>query len=261
VHSAVVTSTYRLATAWDHPAARGFCDSIDAMVDSLPAEAVIHDARNTVYRCHALGSELVVKRFSYGKRWPQRLISDRRPSKAVRSFAIAERLLAARVPTPEPIAAVDRRQGDHLVRAYYCCRHLAHDGSARDLQGAAAGERTPIIRALGHFAAFLHGQGILHRDFNSSNVLIVQRGRPQPEFFLIDLNRIRFGRVGALRGLYNLLLLGFRGEDAGVLLDGYCAGGRGWRGQRGLFALFAHIHALIWAVKKTTRPLRRRCGL
>lgn len=261
VTAASETTALRLAAAWDGPAGRAACAGIDALVAGLPDAAVLHRDRNTLWRCEVLGRPVVVKRFRLRRSLRMRIDLACRGSKALRSFDIAQRLLGLGMATPEPLAAVEVHEDGAVARAYYVCAWQEHAGTARALRDEGFPEAERHVRELGGWAGRLHEAGALQRDLNGGNVLLV--GAPAGSFVhaLVDLNRVRFGRVALRRGLANLVLLGFPGDRARPLVEGYCAA-RGadadaaWRA----FRLERALQRAWWRCKSATRPLRRRLG-
>jgi len=257
--------SYRLAPAWDHQQGRDFCAGIAGFVRDLPGSAVIYRGRNTLVRCAALGREVVIKQFRTPSAF-KALLYRLRAGKARRSFEVGRRLGELGVATPEPLAAVEYRQGGRLVESYYCCAWVASLGTVRDLHDPAHPDRRQRIEELGAFVGRLHKLRVFHRDLTSGNILMVA-DREKPGVVahsLVDLNRLEFRRVGWLGGLANLMGPGFRGDDVTTLIAGYCRA-RGSAIGPGFSALVYRLLRLpydaMWAVKNRTRPLRRRIGL
>ena len=252
-----------LAPRWNHAAGRAFVAGLDGFCAALPVEATIHHARNALYRCRALGESVVIKRFQVrGNRW-KRLTDRIGEGKALRTFRIADELSRRGVHTPTPLAACERREGGALVAAWYVCADQPNAGTVRDLLRTDHPDRLAHIRRFGAWAAEVHDAGVLHRDFNSANILLVPRGDGAFAHSLVDLNRIRFGHIGALGGLYNLLQPGFFAiDEAQALLDGYVPARREGLGDldREAYHLLACLHRAHWALKKASRPLRRKIG-
>ena len=255
-----VTAIVRLAPEWEQPETRGFCSALESTSRQVPPEAVIHEGRNLIFRQRVGGGEVAIKRFPVSGF--RRLVYRFRTSKAVRAFDHAARLVAMGIGTPRPLAAVEVRRGGALLASFYCCRLVPTVGEARLLKHADAPRRAELVALLGEFIGGLHESGVLHRDLTSGNVLLVPDGASPVgvAFHLVDLNRMRFGRVGVQAGLANLAQL--RLGDEGLLLEAYCrARGLGVARARPYYRIRRKLRTLRQTVKERTRPVRRRLGL
>lgn len=238
-----------------------FCEQIGMFMATLTDADAIHRGRNTLYRCRVLGYPAVIKSFRKPAWW--RNLVGKRASKAFRSFEIAQRLQAFGVATPQPLAAIEVRAGKRLAASYYICADQQHRATMRDVHEPDFPDRERVLEGFGRFAADLHDHGILHRDLTSGNILLVP-GRGVVGFSLVDLNRVRIGRVSRSAGIRNLLQTGFEGEDALALLRGYCAARKPTlelAGAARSYALWGGWHRLRWFAKNKTRKARRKVGL
>ncbi len=256
-----VTTVVRLAAGWDTPQRRAWCERLEDRARAVPESAVIYRGRNVIFRDVVAGEEVAVKRFpvaSPGKRLVYRL----RATKAVRAFDHAVRLETLGVGTPRPFAAVEVRRGSSPLASYFCAAFLPEFREARELRLPGAPDRGFLLGLLGEFVGRLHEFGVLHRDLTSGNILLV----PEPArsggvcFQLVDINRMRFGRVGVRAGVANLVQL--RLNDGGEVLEGYCrARGLAPSRLRRLYAVRLALRGVTQGVKERTRPWRRRIGL
>ena len=250
----------RLAEGWDDPEHRAFCAELELISRKVPREAVIHAGRNLIFRHLLAGEGVAVKRFPVSG--GRRLVYRVRTGKAVRAFDHAARLVALGIGTPRPLAAVEFRHGRALAASYYCCALVSGFREARELKRPGAPGRELLLEELGAFVGRLHELGALHRDLTSGNVLLL----PDPSrpggvsFQLVDINRMRFGKVGMRTGLTNLAQL--RLHDDGLLLAGYCRV-RGVQPAEvgGYYRLRSGLRSAGRTLKDRTRPLRRRLGL
>jgi serine/threonine protein kinase len=255
-----VTVVARLVPEWEQPAAKALCTRLEALSRQVSAEAVIHSGRNLIFRHRVGNEEVAVKRFPVSG--GRRLIYRLRSSKAVRTFDNAVRLLALGIGTPRPLAAVEVRRGGALLASFYCCMFLPTFREARSLKSSGATDRAALLELLGEFIGRLHESGVKHRDLTSGNVLLI----PDPDkpagvsFQLVDLNRVRFGRIGIGAGLGNLAQL--RLPDSGALLSGYCRA-RSLHVSRAApyYRFRLGLRTVRQLIKERTRPLRRRLGL
>lgn len=236
-----------LAPPFDTAAGRTWADRLPALVAQAPDQAVIYRARNTLVRVPGPdGAEVVVKAFGRGKWY--------RPGgsaiKARKSFLAALGLVERGLATPAPVAAI-AAEG----RGYYACAWVPGCATVWDLHfGRVQGDPAALAR----FIAAMHQAGALHRDNTPGNILLRPRTDGGHDHLVVDTNRIAFGPVGLLAGLRNLVMT----ECHGHLVDPYLeARGATSAGLRSWYDAWAIEHRWRWAVKRGSRPLRRKLGL
>ncbi|HVT60008.1 MAG TPA: lipopolysaccharide kinase InaA family protein [Thermoanaerobaculia bacterium] len=264
--------------------------AVERMIDPGAALKTLHWGRNYLYltRIATLAGplEVVVKQFRHrGLR--ERLRRRLRGSKAASSWRVAQALLAAGIPTPEPVMLLE--SAEEAGPAFYVCRYLGDVLEARYLLRAAnagrAAELFPeidlerFLRGLGCQVRRLHDAGFWHRDLSMGNLLLSRRGclagpaGPEQPYttYLVDLNRARVGRRLTLseraRDLSRLAIL--EPEHQALFLGSYWAGdgtgataapGAEPRFARGFY--LAYHHAFLWKNrwKERLRGGRRRSG-
>jgi len=250
----------RLAEGWDRPELRAWCGRLEALAAGAPPEAEIYRGRNLIFRTTLDGREVAVKRFpveSPGKR----LIYRFRTTKAVRTFDHAVRLVGLGVGTPGPLAAVEVRRRGWPIASYFCSEFIPQFREARILRLPETPDRAVLLEQLGAFVGRLHELGVLHLDLTAGNVLLVPDPRHPHgfEFRLVDINRMRFGRVGTRAGIANLAQL--RLNDGGELFAGYCsARALDPVRLRSSYRTRVALRSLRQDFKERTRPWRRRIG-
>jgi 3-deoxy-D-manno-octulosonic acid kinase len=159
------------------------------------------------------------------------LFTGWRRSRPVTEFRVLERLVAAGLPVPAPLAADVRRRGlvytgglitrripDALPLADLLPDDTAHDG---------------LWRRVGACVRRFHDAGLVHADLNARNILVDGQG----SVFLIDFDRARI-RPGArarfrrnLERLHRSLVKLWPGEAAGQLPAAWSELERGYHGS------------------------------
>lgn len=170
------------------------CLSLSEYVNEMPARfgregRQLFKARNEVRLMEADGCRLAVKRFKRMGLFGQ-VGSLFRSGKALRSYSNACRLTTLGVPTPRPVACIEKRNVlGFLKDSYYICDYIdlppICDGLAED--GYFNREMT---QAFARFVASLHDKGVLHHDLNNTNVRFSHDGK-EYKFTLIDINRMK----------------------------------------------------------------------
>jgi hypothetical protein len=115
-----------------------------------------------------------------------------RKSKAKRSFIYAKILKENNIGTPEPIAFYENNTWLRLLDSYYICQHLEVDYVFKELFNKDIPELDKILRQFAHFCFKLHEAGIEFLDHSPGNTLIKKRLDGNYDFFLVDLNRMKF---------------------------------------------------------------------
>lgn len=154
----------------------------------------IKKGRNELKLLEHNGVRFCVKSFGNLNPCNRAVYSFIRPSKANRSFNYALRIMDLGVKTPEPVAFVEYYDKNRLLQnSYYISVYLVHDMSLKDAFDMELSDRLELLSGFARFACNqLHNNGIIHKDLSASNVLINTNPDNTYDFYLIDLNRIRF---------------------------------------------------------------------
>ncbi len=116
-----------------------------------------------------------------------------RKSKARRSFEFAQILLKKNIGTPRPIAFYEESSFPGLRKSYYVSEHMKYDLTFRELITIPDyPDHENILRQFTHFCFELHEKGIEFLDHSPGNTLIKKTSANKYDFYLVDLNRMRF---------------------------------------------------------------------
>lgn len=115
-----------------------------------------------------------------------------RKSKAHRSYFYAKILKDKGIGTPDPIAFYENKSWYRLYDSYYICEHLTPDYVFKNLFNVHIEDLDIILKQFAHFCFKLHENGIEFLDHSPGNTLIKKVGEKQYEFYLVDLNRMKF---------------------------------------------------------------------
>lgn len=145
-----------------------------------------------------------------------------RPSKAKRSYLYALKLVDKNIGTPKPIAYVEKFDFIGLNKSYYICEHLEFDLMFRELvTNSEWPEHERILRAFTRFCYRLHENGIEFKDHSPGNTLIKKK-EDTYQFYLVDLNRMKFHKKMALQQrMYNLRRLTPKLDMVSIIADEY----------------------------------------
>lgn len=116
-----------------------------------------------------------------------------RKSKAKRSYESALILLEKGIGTPLPVAYQENFGIWGLTSSYYASLHLDYDLTYRELvEIKDFPDEVNILRQFTRFCWKMHEAGIEFKDHSPGNTLVKKKPDGQYEFFLVDLNRMKF---------------------------------------------------------------------
>lgn len=115
-----------------------------------------------------------------------------RKSKARRSFEYANFLLKNNIGTPNPVAFFENHDFFGLKESFYVSEHLNADLTYRELVETNYPDAENILRQFTQFSYNLHEKGIEFLDHSPGNTLIIKKPQGTYDFFLVDLNRMKF---------------------------------------------------------------------
>ncbi len=159
---------------------------------SEKGEYVTKGERNVIKRVQLEGVSFNIKKFKTPNVFQSLVYEFLRKSKAKRSFEYASRLIGLGINTPFPIAYMEMFSGG-LKKSYYVSEHVDYDFDFRELiHNPGFQKRNEILRQFTQFTFKLHENGVNFLDHSPGNTLIIDHGKDVYEFYLIDLNRMRF---------------------------------------------------------------------
>lgn len=115
-----------------------------------------------------------------------------RKSKAKRSYEYALFLRDKNIGTPTPIAFHENKSPFALYDSYYICEHVFYDLTFRELVETNYPNAENILRKFVNFTYQLHQNGIEFIDHTPGNTLIKKNMNKDYDFYLVDLNRMKF---------------------------------------------------------------------
>jgi len=144
-----------------------------------------------------------------------------RNSKAERSFAYAKTLLQRGVNTPQPIAYQENYSFLGVLNSYYVSIHQDYDFTFRELTYQPNfPRREKILRDFTRFTHHFQEQGIFFIDHSPGNTLIKKTNK-EYEFYLVDLNRMKFKKLSFYDRIKNFARLTPDKEIYVILADEY----------------------------------------
>jgi len=149
-------------------------------------------SRNSIKLFDFNGKSINVKSFKKPDFFQGIIYRFFRKSKAKRSFEYAKILESKDIGTPKPIAYYENNSGLTLKESFYISEHLQPDFIFRDLFLKEFLDLENILRQFAHFCFKLHENGIEFKDHSPGNTLIKEVEKGKYEFYLVDLNRMKF---------------------------------------------------------------------
>ncbi len=177
--------------------------------------------RNFIKNITIDGIELNIKSFKIPNLVNKIAYKFFRKSKARRSFEYGNKLLNLRINTPKPIAFIEYSSALFLQNSYYISEQFSDDLTYRELIN---NHDYPgfelILRAFTRFTFNLHEKGINFLDHSPGNTLIKKNGE-EYEFYLVDLNRMKFQNMSFEERMKNFAKLSPKDIMLDIMSDEY----------------------------------------
>lgn len=159
--------------------------------------------RNVIKKVEIEGVFYNIKKFKTPNAFQSLVYQYIRKSKAKRSFEYAEILTKKDIKTPLPVGYIEHFSGG-LKESYYISEHVEYDFDFRVLNhNPKWPNRAEILRQMAVFTFNLHEKEINFLDHSPGNTLINDLGNDTYEFYLIDLNRMRFEPMDFEKRMHN----------------------------------------------------------
>jgi serine/threonine protein kinase len=213
---------------------------------------LIYKSRNELKDFNAERGKVVVKSFKVPHLINKIAYTFFRPSKAKRSYNYALILTKDGIETPNPIAYMEEKKNGLLNRSYYISNYVNYPGLLRELAYHPLEEVKELVKAFALFTASLHEKEVLHLDYSPGNIMYEKR-KDQYYFCLVDINRMKFGKIDMKNGCFNLRRLWGSDETIAYLAKEYALA-RGFSSED-CVALVLKYHHKFWekAVKRNPK--------
>jgi hypothetical protein len=147
-----------------------------------------------------------------------------RRSKAERSFSYALHLLSRNIRTPQPIAFAEEKSGFTFQRSFYVSEQQECDLTYRELVlKPDYPENEKILRAFTRFTFDLHEKDVEFLDHSPGNTLIKLLENSEPQFYLVDLNRMNFKEMDFNARMKNFSRLTPKKEMVEIMANEYAS--------------------------------------
>lgn len=181
---------------------------------------LLHKGRNEVKAFHYNNFNLVVKSYHIPQYLNRIIYGLFRASKAERSYRYAWMLKEKGIGTPDAVAFVTYRRWFLFEKSYLITVKSACTYTYRDFSTCTFYNQDEILRSIAHTTALLHRNNLLHKDYSAGNILFrtTEKG---VDVEIIDLNRMRFGKVSMSMGCRNFERLPGSREMFSILAGTY----------------------------------------
>ena len=162
----------------------------------------IYKGRNELKEIEYDGVCMVIKSFRIPNLINRIAYGLFRSSKAERSYDYALLLMEKGIGTPTPIGYYTRRKWFLFSESWYVCEKSKCLHTYKDLIKGDFPNTEKIVRSIAALTADMHKKGMLHKDWSRGNILFNDTPNGV-ELEIIDLNRIRFHKIGMQEGCHN----------------------------------------------------------
>lgn len=184
-------------------------------------ERILKENRNTLKLFKVDGVLVNIKSFKVPNLINRIAYQYFRKGKAQRSFEYAQKLSELGIGTPQPIAYFQENKGLLFGRSFYVSEQLNYDLTYRELiTDFKYPDYDNILRAFTRFTFELHEKGVQFLDHSPGNTLILKM-ETDYNFYLVDLNRMKFGAMDFEARMKNFARLSKYKSMVEVMSDEY----------------------------------------
>lgn len=197
--------------------------SVEKIINEFSSSGEVfgNQNRNTIKLFDLNGLTVNVKSFKKPNLINQIAYRFFRKSKAERSYEYANRLLDLNIGTPQPIAYFEFGSIGLFKNSYYVSEQLECLLTYRELvTDPDFPNHEAILRAFTRFTYELHQKGVFFLDHSPGNTLITNEGN-EYQFYLVDLNRMKFQEMSFDDRMKNFSRLSPKKEMVAIMSDEY----------------------------------------
>ncbi len=181
----------------------------------------IAKGRNEIKKIEINELSLNIKKFKTPNAFQSLVYQFLRQSKAKRSYKYALKLIGFGIKTPSPIAYLELFSVG-LKESFYVSEQVNYDFDFRKLiHHPKFKDRNEILKQFTQFTFKLHENGVNFLDHSPGNTLIVEREASKYDFYLIDLNRMRFEAMDFDKRMHNFRRLWLSKRMIKVMAEEY----------------------------------------
>ncbi len=169
-------------------------EKLKAVLDNFEKKGkyVTKGERNVIKMVQLEGTSFNIKKFKTPNTFQSLVYEFLRKSKAKRSFEYATKLIGFEIKTPFPVAYLERFSFG-LKESFYVSEQVDYDFDFRELiHNPQFKKRKDVLEQFTQFTFKLHEKGVNFLDHSPGNTLILETDKNKFDFYLIDLNRMRF---------------------------------------------------------------------
>ncbi|QAA80765.1 lipopolysaccharide kinase [Aequorivita sp. H23M31] len=222
-------------------------------------ENVTEGQRNTIKKIKIGETYFNIKQFKTPNSFQSVVYRFLRKSKAKRSYEYALKLINLGINTPYPVAYIESFSPG-LKESFYISEHLDYHFDFRDLiHNPTFKNRDEILKQFTNFTFKLHQNNINFLDHSPGNTLIVEKDNQQYEFYLIDLNRMKFEPMDFDKRMFNFRRLWLSKKMIKIMAKEYAhLYSKSFEDVYGLMSKYSRQFQLKINSKKISKRKRRK---
>lgn len=228
-----------------HPNYKSLTSEILALRDGdyTPVKTFCNN-RNTVELINIDGEQFVLKKYKKTNLLTGIIYTFFRKTKARRAYEYALMLLEMGIDTPFPVAYCEKRHLGIFRWGYFISKYTDRQAVADYFYSDKLddNERKLLANDISLYTLQLHQNGVIPLDYNATNILLKKESDGHYHFTLIDINRMKFGRVPNLKeAMSSFFQIGSFACDYLSLLEPYTTR-RGFDFEEALYHVTCHSH-------------------